>query len=218
MASYYELLHINPDASRDDIRRAFYRLAKRYHPDISKNSSSFLKILNAYETLIDDAKRRSYDRMNETASYSRRVVLSPERVSYAVSLQDIAKVRFFSPARRGRGSRVFPNLKGYDVCVDITPSELASGAVVCIDVPAHVICPLCRGNHTCCSLCSDRGYVLRAVGVPVVIPEGVSHDDVFAVPLRKIKYKEFAFTMMKQLWVKVKVIQGEENECSKHRS
>jgi len=218
MVNYYDLLQINPDASKAEIRRAFYKLAKQYHPDVSKNSRAFLKILNAYKTLIDEEKRQEYDGKLKVAVKTSGIILPPERVNYAVSLSDIARMRFFNPARGRRRSGVLPNLKGYDVSVDITPEELASGAVVKIDVPAHVICPLCRGDHIHCRLCSDRGYVLRAVGIPVSIPEGISHDDVFIVPLRKIKYKDFAFAMVKEISVRVKIIKGEENERSKSRS
>ncbi|MGQ9615957.1 MAG: DnaJ domain-containing protein [Spirochaetota bacterium] len=216
MVNYYDLLKISPGASKEEIRRAFYKLAKQYHPDVSKNSRAFLKILNAYKTLIDKEKKQEYDRKLKINLKTDGIMLPPGRVNYAVSLSDIARMRFFNPARRRSG--ILPNLKGYDVSVDITPEELASGAVVKIDVPAHVICPLCRGDHIHCRLCSDRGYVLRAVGIPVSIPEGISHDDVFTVPLRKIKYKDFAFAMVKELSVRVKIIKGEENERSKGRS
>ena len=57
MDSLYELLRVEPDADRESIKRAFYRLAKEHHPDISKNSAAFIKILNAYKTLTDDNKR-----------------------------------------------------------------------------------------------------------------------------------------------------------------
>lgn len=217
MVNYYDLLKISPGASKEEIRRAFYKLAKQYHPDVSRNSRTFLKILNAYKTLIDKEKKQEYDRKLKINLKTDGIMLPPGRVNYAVSLIDIARMRFFNPAR-GRRSGLLPNLKGYDVSVDITPEELASGAVVKIDVPAHVICPLCRGDHIRCRLCSDRGYVLRAVGIPVSIPEGISHDDVFTVPLRKIKYKDFAFAMVKEISVRVKIIKGEENERSKSRS
>lgn len=218
MVNYYDLLKIGPGASEEEIRKSFYKLAKQYHPDVSKNSRSFLKILNAYKTLIDKEKRQEYDRKLKINLKTDKIMLPPGRVNYAVSLSDIARMRFFNPVRGRRRSGVLPNLKGYDVSIDITPEELTSGAVVKIDVPAHVICPLCRGDHIQCRLCSDRGYVLRAVSIPVSIPEGISHDDVFTVPLRKIKYKDFAFAMVKEISVRVKIIKGDINERNKSRS
>jgi len=204
MDSLYELLRVEQGADRESIKRAFYRLAKEHHPDISKNSVEFIKILNAYETLTDDNKRELYD---STLGMNGPVVLSKDRLLYAVSLSDIVQKPYYRAAgsRRNRGLYRF---REYDVCVNLTQSEIHSGAVIYVDVPAHIICPVCRGNHVDCRLCSDRGYVLRAVPVPVTIPRNISNEEVFSLPLRRQRGSHFAYFMISELLVKIKVFQG----------
>ena len=64
--SYYELLEIRPDASAQELRQAFRRLSKRYHPDTTdlpqpEAQEAFRQVQQAYLTLGDPARRRLYD-------------------------------------------------------------------------------------------------------------------------------------------------------------
>lgn len=65
-SSYYEVLQVLPDASHDEIKHAYYRLAKKYHPDKNRAYTSAaenrLQILNeAYEALKSPIRRKQYD-------------------------------------------------------------------------------------------------------------------------------------------------------------
>jgi curved DNA-binding protein len=63
---YYEALEIPRDASADDIRRAYRKLARKYHPDVNKEPGAedrFKQISEAYEVLRDEDKRAHYDRL-----------------------------------------------------------------------------------------------------------------------------------------------------------
>jgi curved DNA-binding protein CbpA len=62
--NYYLVLGIDEDADPETIRRAFRGLVRRYHPDAGAGSSSeaFRRVVEAYETLNDPARRRVYDR------------------------------------------------------------------------------------------------------------------------------------------------------------
>ena len=60
--NYYEILNVSRDATSAQIKRAYYSLAKKYHPDINpKAAHLFCNMNEAYETLIDPDKRRLYD-------------------------------------------------------------------------------------------------------------------------------------------------------------
>ena len=64
---YYETLGVPRDASEADIKKAFRKLAREYHPDVAKNKKQaeekFKEINEAYEVLGDPAKRKRYDEL-----------------------------------------------------------------------------------------------------------------------------------------------------------
>ena len=65
---YYETLGIGRDASQDDVKRAYRRLARKYHPDVSKEADAearFKEVGEAYEVLKDSGKRTAYDRFGK---------------------------------------------------------------------------------------------------------------------------------------------------------
>lgn len=67
---YYEVLGVSRGASQDEIKKAFRRLARQYHPDINKEEDAearFKEINEAYEVLSDDQKRAMYDRFGHSA-------------------------------------------------------------------------------------------------------------------------------------------------------
>lgn len=205
MGDYYELLEIKEGAEKKEIRRAFCRLAKKHHPDVSEGNGDFIRMVDAYRTLIDDKKRKEYNKRLRGASGS--LLLPKDRIFYAVSLKDIALSPAVGVKNGGRCSSRRRNIgrmmKGYDVRVRLSCSELLRGAFVRIDVPAHVICPLCGGNRKSCSLCADRGHVTRAVPVTVEIPCGLKDGEVFRVSLREKKRKGYAYFVTDSLFVMV---------------
>ena len=67
---YYEVLGVSKGASQDEIKSAFRKLAKKYHPDVSKEpdaAEKFKEAQEAYAVLSDDAKRRQYDQFGHAA-------------------------------------------------------------------------------------------------------------------------------------------------------
>ncbi|XP_062514668.1 dnaJ homolog subfamily A member 3, mitochondrial-like [Corticium candelabrum] len=67
---FYELLGVSRDSSQDEIKRAYYQLAKKYHPDRNKDdkkaATKFKEIGEAYEVLGNEQKRRQYDQLGRT--------------------------------------------------------------------------------------------------------------------------------------------------------
>ena len=67
---YYEVLGLKKGASKDDIKSAYRKLAKKYHPDINKEPGAeekFKEVQEAYDVLFDDNKRQMYDQFGMAA-------------------------------------------------------------------------------------------------------------------------------------------------------
>ena len=68
---YYKVLGINKSASKDEIKKAFYKLAHKYHPDKKEgNETKFKEVNEAYQVLSDDAKRSKYDQFGFAEGFS----------------------------------------------------------------------------------------------------------------------------------------------------
>lgn len=67
--NYYEVLGVGKSASADEIRRAYRKLAREYHPDVNKSADAqkkFTEVQEAYDALSDEQKRRNYDYFGHT--------------------------------------------------------------------------------------------------------------------------------------------------------
>ena len=82
--NYYEELGVNENAAIEDIKHAYRRLAKKYHPDKNPDNERaakrFVRIAAAYETLADEQKRKEYD---ENLNIKRKSQSSKDETKYA---------------------------------------------------------------------------------------------------------------------------------------
>ena len=61
--NYYDILGVKRDATDDDIKKAFRKLAAKYHPDAGGDEAKFKEVSEAYTTLSDKQKRKEYDQL-----------------------------------------------------------------------------------------------------------------------------------------------------------
>jgi molecular chaperone DnaJ len=165
---YYRLLGVDRDASEDVIRRAYRRLARQYHPDRGKGSSTeaFQELQAAYETLADADRRRRYDDTLREGEVRR-----PPSWEY-VKHPSSADLR--RPLQPG-------SLSGE---ILLSADEARSGGVLPLDVPVTTSCPSCDGTGGYvfdCGRCGGEGTIERRFPVPVRIPAGVREGTVFQV-------------------------------------
>ncbi|MFA4029947.1 MAG: hypothetical protein GDYSWBUE_001283 [Candidatus Fervidibacterota bacterium] len=168
---YYAILGVSRDATQEEIKRAFKRLAKEWHPDLNPHrrkeaEERFKEIAEAYQVLSDPEKRRMYDLYG-------RVDVQPAVSSWSdfgaydpfSELFDIFDSFFGVGTRSSRRER--RTERGEDVTVELfmTLEEAHNGATKEIQVPLLVTCSNCggtgaeRGKMRVCTECGGSGRV-----------------------------------------------------------
>jgi molecular chaperone DnaJ len=147
---YYEILGVARDASENDVKKAYRRLAMKHHPDRNpgnpESEAHFKEAKEAYEALSDKDKRAAYDRFGHAG-----VQGGPGGGGFgggADAFSDIFGDVFgdiFGGGRRGGRSQVF---RGADLRYDLelTLEQAVAGDSVTLDIPAQVECTRCAGK------------------------------------------------------------------------
>jgi len=163
---YYQVLGVPRNADADEMKKAYRRLARQYHPDVNKSPEAeerFKEINEAYEILSDDQKRAAYDRFGHAGVQGAAGAGAYSGFGFSDIFEE-----FFSGfgmgtrrARRGprRGADLQHNLK-------ISFEEAAFGCEKEIEIMRHETCANCRGTGAepgtqpmRCSQCNGSGEV-----------------------------------------------------------
>jgi molecular chaperone DnaJ len=169
---YYRILGVSRDASPEAIKRAYRRLAKKYHPDVARHTATdeFREVQAAYETLADAERRRRYD---EALTRSERNRFEPLAWSFVKS-----------PAAGDLRRPVRPGSLSGEII--LSRAEARNGGTLPLDVPLSVACSACEGTGGFvfdCERCYGEGTVERRFPVPLRIPAGVRDGTVFQVSI-----------------------------------
>jgi len=152
---YYDLLGVPPEASLLDIKKAYKKMALRYHPDHNSDpvaAESFAQIGEAYEVLSNDDKRKTYDRLGKQG------------------MRDGGGADIFSQFFGGGFASMFERSnrprKGQDVIheISVTLEDFYKGKLSKLEIQRNVTCNKCAGigakqgvNPTKCFRCNGRG-------------------------------------------------------------
>lgn len=113
MKNYYQILKVPINAKREEIKRAYYRLAKKFHPDLNPDNkvleNFFKQVMEAYSTLQDADKRADYDRKLERFQLMQKKVREKQEKHYNTKIEpkqmrqeNVAKVH-----RNGEAFNIF---------------------------------------------------------------------------------------------------------------
>ncbi|MBV8483182.1 MAG: J domain-containing protein [Verrucomicrobia bacterium] len=173
--NYYLILRLAPEATQEQIRSAYRRLALELHPDLTGlGSDRFLELKEAYDVLSDPVRRQTYDRKAQEIPIHRMEPMrpsetivqrrhrgeplmpeTPTRKPDDISL--FGSYETFSPSLDEVFERLWSNfalltrpkaerLESLNVEVPLSPQQAFAGGEVRIMVPARLVCPACRGH------------------------------------------------------------------------
>lgn len=173
---YYELLGVSEDASQEEIKKAYRKKAKKYHPDSNKDTADeekFKKINKAYDVLSDEDKRKKYDRFGKQGVEGN--ARSGQRRA-ASSFQDLFEQMFGGGGRRQRRSR------GQDMKINatITLEDAYHGVEKTYNVSRKKVCEECGGSGaedgstSRCAECNGQGQVRKQQRTPFGISQTVA--------------------------------------------
>ena len=174
---YYEVLGVDKSASESEIKSAFRKLAKKYHPDNKEtgDEEKFKEIGEAYAVLSDESKRRQYDQFG-SAAFDGSAGFSGGFDPGDIDLNDILRSVFGDVGGFGgfgdffggssRASNSTRARKGRDTLVrlDLSFEEAAFGIDKDIELTLNDTCSNCGGKggseEETCSYCHGSGYVV----------------------------------------------------------
>ena len=183
---YYEVLGVTKEATQDDVKKAYRRLAKKWHPDLHKDDRAqaekmFKELTEAYEVLSDAEKRAMYDRYgfvgDQTPPTYRTATTGRESGSVfndffgGQPMGDIFDMFFGS---QGHATRVRPEdasvRMGEDlqITVQVALKDVMRGFDEEIEYERYTACESCKGNGSkdgnsfrTCSQCGGRGAIIQ---------------------------------------------------------
>ncbi|WP_278925521.1 molecular chaperone DnaJ [Staphylococcus auricularis] len=224
---YYEVLGVSKDASKDEIKKAYRKLSKKYHPDINKEEGAdekFKEISEAYEVLSDPDKRANYDQFGHDGpqgGFGGQGFGGQDFSGFGGGFEDI----FSSFFGGGRSSDPNAPRKGDDLQYNmtITFDEAVFGAKKDITIRKDVKCHTCNGNGAkpgtkkkTCHYCNGSGHttveqntILGRVRTQKVCPVCDGTGEEFEEPCPTCHGKG---TENKNVTINVKVPEGIDND------
>lgn len=199
---YYAILGVARTASSADIKKAFRKLAREYHPDVAKDKKraeeKFKAVNEAYEVLGDPVRRQQYDQLGANwksgadfrppPGWGRSAGGGGERTEFEFNFGGTGFSDFFEQLFGGRrngqsrsgASEAEPAERGADIEGDILVSleEAMRGSQRAVNVRHAVVCSVCGGSGhrgaRACVACEGQGRVSKSETYQVKIPAGVT--------------------------------------------
>jgi len=193
---YYQILGVSRNASEKEIKQAYRRLARKYHPDIHPGDKSaeakFKEMNSAYEVLSNPEKRKKYDQFGEQWEYADQFAKSggQERVRWDFgkggpsfeygNLRDFGDVFSSLFGDSGMGSRMkHGSRRGQDIesPIEVTLEEAYHGSQRLMQLQTEESCTACGGTgrvgNRVCTICNGAGGKIIPRRLEVKIPAGV---------------------------------------------
>lgn len=164
MSNYYEILGVSKDASQDEIKKAYKKLAFEYHPDRNpEGGDKFKDIAGAYDVLGDENKRRDYDnRLN-----------NPFQNGGTMSYEDIFN-QMFGNQRTSQFTQRRKSAPDKIIRLQVTPIESYKGEEKKVQYIKDNHCNICMGSggeQQPCQTCGGVGFQIKTVGTGFMVQQ-----------------------------------------------
>ncbi|MBC1194118.1 molecular chaperone DnaJ [Microcystis aeruginosa BLCCF158] len=175
---YYEILGVSRDAGKEDIKRAYRRLARKYHPDVNKEPGAeehFKEINRAYEILSEPETRNRYDRFGEAGVSGGAAGFDPDNMGGFADIFETIFSGFGGMGGQTATRRRTGPTRGEDLRLDFRLKfrEAVFGGEKEIRIRHLETCQTCKGSGArpgtssrTCTTCSGTGQVRRATRTP----------------------------------------------------
>jgi molecular chaperone DnaJ len=176
---YYKILGVGKNASEEEIKKAYRKLARQYHPDRNagdrRAEERFKEISQAHDVLSDPEKRKQYDRGSGPFGFNVPGGFDPS--SFGSGFGDILSNLFGAAGGAGRGGGARGGARvarGRDLETEVSLSfdQAVGGAQVPLAVPTSQPCATCRGTGAkpgtsprVCPVCNGRGVEAQSQGI-----------------------------------------------------
>lgn len=196
--NYYEILGVPEGSSAEEVRKAFRRLAKKYHPDMNPGNraaeAKFKEINEAHEVLSDPAKRREYDALRRGAFFGGRGPFAwqgggADPADFGFRAETIDLGDLFGDLFGGREGFGPGGFTGRDFGVEIAVDflDMARGTVREIEFRRPSRCAGCGGTGRAapgrkCPACGGTGRVETLERIKVRVPAGAADGATIRVP------------------------------------
>jgi molecular chaperone DnaJ len=178
-ADYYEILGVSRSATKDEIKKAYRKLAHTHHPDKGGGDEEKFKEINrAYEVLGDEQKRAQYDQFGH--GFDGNGGGNPYGgfggSGFTINMDDLGGVGDIFETFFGGGRRSSARSRGADIETDVEISfrESATGMKKTLQQRVFTTCSLCKGNGAqpgtpivTCTTCNGQGTVTRTHQTPL---------------------------------------------------
>ncbi|MED1489043.1 molecular chaperone DnaJ [Bacillus smithii] len=174
---YYEVLGVSKNASKDEIKRAYRKLSKKYHPDINKEPGAeekFKEVKEAYEVLSDDQKRARYDQFgHEDPSQNQGFGGGFSGFDGFGGFEDIFNTFFGGGGSRRRNPNAPRAGADLQYSMSISFEEAVFGKETDIQIPKEETCDTCGGSGAkpgtkpeTCPHCHGTGQISTEQNTP----------------------------------------------------
>ena len=194
---YYQILGVKRDATEKDVKKAYRRLARKYHPDLNPGDKSaeekFKEINTAYEVLSDTEKRKKYDQFGDQWQYAEQFAQSAGRENPAWNfsrggatfkysnlgdLDDIFADLFGGSDMSSRMRRGQQRGQDIESPIEVTLEEAYHGSNRIMQLQTEELCKACDGTgrvgDRICTICNGTGGKVSPKRLEVRIPAGVT--------------------------------------------